>query len=574
MATTKETVYIEAEDEITAVIDKVTSASNKIVAVVLPKRATVFQSVVNMKLLKKAATEAKKQVVVISSEPAIESIAAIAGVHLAKSLQSKPVIPKRTKQVESEVISSAELDDNLPFVETEEPEEAKFVASESEPAIPEPVAPLPLSAENDTIELDNTDDEAVEVPEGTLAKEAKEKKKKRAFRVPDFSNFKLRMGLGIALVVLLITGWVFGFVILPKATITLNTDTSSSTVTFDFVVSAEAAELNVEKAVVPATKAEVSKQNSATVPATGEKNVGEKATGTLTLANCAKNSEGISIPAGSGFSAGNLTYVTNQAIELGPAVYFGNNCRSEDFPEAGAVKDVGVTATNSGESYNINARSYTSSIAGVTASGTAMSGGTTQVVKVVSAEDVAGAKQKLVGTSTAEAIAELSKTLESQELQAIAETLVEGEPNEKVSAAVDSEVSEVTVTQTVLFSMLGVSTNDLGTLLDSKVTASLEEGAGTNIRRNGLDTAVLRLASAASATNQTLNLQTVAVLGPEFDEAAIRNEVAGMKRGDIEKLLEARGGVRSVSVDYSPIWITTTPKSADKITIVINELEN
>jgi formiminotetrahydrofolate cyclodeaminase len=61
MATaTKETIYIEADDEITTVIEKIITAKNKIIAVVLPKRATVFQSVVNMKLLKKAADETKR----------------------------------------------------------------------------------------------------------------------------------------------------------------------------------------------------------------------------------------------------------------------------------------------------------------------------------------------------------------------------------------------------------------------------------------------------------------------------------------------------------------------------------
>ncbi len=101
----KGTVYIEADDEITTVIDKVLSAKEEIVAVVLPKRATVFQSVVNLKLLKKASEEAKKRVVLISSEPAIESISAVVGMHIAQSLSSKPYVPKRAKPLGSETIT-------------------------------------------------------------------------------------------------------------------------------------------------------------------------------------------------------------------------------------------------------------------------------------------------------------------------------------------------------------------------------------------------------------------------------------------------------------------------------------
>ncbi|MDO8265499.1 MAG: hypothetical protein Q7T41_00985, partial [Candidatus Saccharibacteria bacterium] len=59
-----------------------------------------------------------------------------------------------------------------------------------------------------------------------------------------------------------------------------------------------------------------------------------------------------------------------------------------------------------------------------------------------------------------------------------------------------------------------------------------------------------------------------------FDENAIKKEIVGKKRGDIEKIIEAKDGVGSVSVEYSPGWITTTPKSEKKITIKVIETEN
>ena len=62
-------------------------------ALVLPKRATVFQSVVNMKLLKRAADGEKKNAVLITSEAALLPLAGIAGLHVAKTLNSKPAIP-------------------------------------------------------------------------------------------------------------------------------------------------------------------------------------------------------------------------------------------------------------------------------------------------------------------------------------------------------------------------------------------------------------------------------------------------------------------------------------------------
>src|SRR5690606_14099634 len=67
-------------------------------ALVLPKRATVLQSIVNMKLLKKAAQGAKKNLVLITSESGLLPLAGAAGLHVAKSLQSKPEIPPTPHQ--------------------------------------------------------------------------------------------------------------------------------------------------------------------------------------------------------------------------------------------------------------------------------------------------------------------------------------------------------------------------------------------------------------------------------------------------------------------------------------------
>lgn len=563
--TKKETIYIEADDELTTVIEKVLSAKSSIVAVVLPKRATVFQSTVNMKLLKKAATEAKKSVVIISSEPAIESIAAVAGVHLASSLSTKPSIPKKQKPIASETISSKELETSATLseqdeTETETGDDADFETSSNKAK----------SADDETIELDNTSSDAQELPAGSLADGAKSQKKKRSFKIPDFSSFKLRMGLGILAAVLLIVGWVFGFIILPKATVILNTDTSSSTITFDFIANADVTEADIENGVLPAVRSEVLKEDSVKVPASGEKNIGEKATGSVTFSaqNCSSISAPKNIPAGTGVSSNGKTYITQEEASFGSPTISGG-CLNFSGDKVGIVAQDSGTGFNlaTGSDFTVTERPDASAVGSA-------KGGTDVTVKVISAEDVKKATDQLKGTATADAVEELKKKLSEQQVQALAETLEESQPVVKNSPAVGAEAEEVTVTQSVTYNMLGVKSSDLGALLDMRIQETLKDSPDKNVRNNGLDTAVLRLATKTSTTNQTLSLQTIAVLGPEFDEQAIKEEVAGKKRGDIEKTLETRDGVRSVSVEYSPFWITTTPKGANKITIIINEVEN
>ena len=89
----KDIVYIDVDDEITSVIDKLQSSKHKIVALVLPKRAAMLKSVVNMKLLKRSSDESDKNIVLITSEAGLLPIAGSVGVHTAKTLQSKPTIP-------------------------------------------------------------------------------------------------------------------------------------------------------------------------------------------------------------------------------------------------------------------------------------------------------------------------------------------------------------------------------------------------------------------------------------------------------------------------------------------------
>src|SRR5579884_4261276 len=93
MASDKDTIYVDIDDEITGIIDKVKNSSSKVVALVLPKRAAVFQSIVNMKLLKRAADQGNKRVVLITSEAGLLPLAGAAGLHVAKTLTSKQEIP-------------------------------------------------------------------------------------------------------------------------------------------------------------------------------------------------------------------------------------------------------------------------------------------------------------------------------------------------------------------------------------------------------------------------------------------------------------------------------------------------
>lgn len=545
----KDTVYIEIDEDITSVINKVQSSDDKVVALVLPKRATVFQSTINMKLLKKAAATAHKSLVLITSDTSILPLAGAAKLHVAKTLQSKPSIPPAPNEhVESSTISSEEL----------------AAATETGGDVPAESAAGAAALTEEVIELDNTE-KAPKIDKATGEVVAP---KNRRLKVPNFNRFRIKVALACLMVVLLIVGWIFGFLILPKARITIKTDATTTPVSLQFTATTAIKEPDTEKGLLPATLAESKKTDTEKVPATGKQDQGTKATGIVSLKNCSASDNNLTIPAGTTVSTAGYNFLTDTDVELPASIFSGGNkCLTTS-------KDVGVTAQNGGGNYNLSSgRSY--AVAGfgeVNAIGGAMGGGTSKIVTIVSQDDINGAQAKLTGRQKSSAVGELDAQLNNDGGMALDQTLDEAAPVFTQNIAVGQPASDVTVTAVTDYKMLGIKNNDLKSIVEASINKAITKD-GEKILNNGLETKVLLLAAKKSALEQTLSLSTTATIGPAIDKAAVARESAGKKRGDIITALGSRSGIKDVTVTYSPFWVLQTPKKASKITVVIDQAD-
>lgn len=577
----KDTIYIDVDDEITGIIDKVANAKHKIVALVLPKRAAVLQSIVNMKLLKRSGDSHKKQLVLITSEAGLLPLAGAVKLHVAKTLQSKPAIPAGPKIPSDDLAvddDDASAIDNMDDLEDDEVVEDPKVDKAKTVGELAGVAAVgaKLADDDETIELDNdVDAPAADAKAGTkTAAKSKAAKGDKKLKVPNFNKFRKRTIIIGAAIFALIILWILGITVLPKTKVIIKTDNVSVNTDLVFTASTSAEELDQEKSIVPATSKEVKKTDSEKVPATGKKNVGEKATGTVTvkLSNCAQSSA--SIPAGTGVSNGGLTFITQSDVSL-KSFYPVFNCKNDDFPQY-TSQTVKVTAQNPGDQYNISGgRTFTvagfGEVSGVDSS--AMSGGTNKEINVVSDQDVETAKAKLTDKSKAAATSELEKQLEDEDLFPIPETLSASTAAITASPKVGDEATEVTVTSTTTYTMLGVKRDDLKKL----VVKSVEDDIDTSKQKvadDGLDKAIFKLGEKASPTDQKINVQTVVSTGAQIDEAALKTEIAGKKKGDVQKIVGAYPGVKEVEVKYSPFWVYKTPKNPSKITLVFEQAED
>ncbi len=549
----KHTVYIDIDDEITAIIEKVKSSPEKIVALVLPKRATVLQSIVNMKLLKKSALSAKKSLVLITSEAGLLPLAGAVGLHVAKSLQSRPEIPLPPERDDSDTSEISETDEGT----DNGLDKTKTVGALSAAAL------IANDDDTETIELDEID---VEDGPGTESSK-KPQKTVKGFKVPNFDRFRLSFFLAILAVILLVVGWVFAAVILPKAIVVIQTNTSSVVSNINFTANTALKDLSVDQALVPAVLKEIKKTDTEKATATGKKDNGTKATGTMTLTNCIRDVNTHTIPAGTGFSSGSLTFLTSKDITLAVSTYQGNTCKSANV---GDSQDVDVIAVNGGASYNLDARSYTSSISGINAYGSAMTGGTTSIVTVITQADIDGATSKMKGRQDTVAATELVQSLQTDNLKGLDETKTISAPAVTTSPAVGTEASEVTVTAVTTYSELGVKADYLNQLIKKDISTKIET-TKEGILDNGLGAAVLRVVTRKSPTEVQMSLRTIVVSGPTLDASVIKEQIRGKKRGEAMNIIKAKPGIKDVDINYSPFWVLSTPKSVKKITVTIKK---
>jgi hypothetical protein len=545
-ANAKDVIYIDVDDEITAVIEKVRASDNKIVALVLPKRAAVLQSIVNMRLLKRAAGTAKKNLVLITSEQGLMPLAGAAGLHVAKSLNSKPEIPEAPEKAD-------EVPESVEEAEDSEVDKSKTVG--------ELAGASAAAGLDDDIKMDSEESPA----DAVKSKAAKLKKK---FKIPDFNKFRILLILGVA-GVLIFAGLAYAAVaVLPKATVTIKTDSEAIDVSAVLTLNTNPeTPLDAAKGVVPAQKQETKKTVTATVPATGQQNNGEKASGSvaMTATKCGGNPFVVpaSVPSGSGISSGGQTYITQKT-----ATFVGVGPISGGCYEYSAG-NIGIVAQSPGASYNVSSANFTvSGRSDVSATGSA-SGGTDNIAKVVSSGDIDKAKQQIAAQDVEPIKKELRDALIGRSLYPIDATFTAAEPQVKTSVNAGQAAEDVTVTQETTYSMLGVQQADLEKVIDEQIKDDIDTDKQT-VLDYGLNKATFGLQE-VKPDGAVVDMQLTVIVGTELDANEIKKQVAGKKANEAEEIIKKNPGVTDVEVKYSPFWVGSIPKKTDKITVIIEE---
>lgn len=568
----KDVVYIEPEDDITDIIARVKGAKQKLVALVPPKKIGVLRSAVNTKLIAKAARLSDKVVVIVTTDSSLIKLAAAAQIPVAKNLQSRPKLPseiiKEEKENPEQFIDEKDYDDEI------DPEEALKTSKNATPVMSQHSRAQSANAKKADQEITSDDIERDE------EKSEKSAKKGKKGTIPTLEKYRKWIIIGACAFVVLVGFLVWAFVFAPAASIAVAIRTTANNFSENVTFTTKSGSENPTSGNFLLEQKKVEKTSSVEFTATGQKDIGEKATGTLNVSAYLKsNSEGtpLRLIDGITFTYGDLSYT----VTSGASISYPENDKSCENYDAGTVSKSGclqtatvtVQANQSGTDSNIGPHDSGWSTNADTSmansysiyNSAAFTGGTTNMVTVVSEQDFNTAKEKLESQGREDGKAELVKQF-GDDMITIESSLEISTADPKSTPAVGEEVkSGVTpkVEATTTYTMFAVDKTKVEEFIKTKTASSV----AADQKIYAIDKPFFENFTKQSDTSYTAKLKSATQTGPKVTEEDILEKSRGKKIGEVTSLLKSINGVSSVKITPSFPWVSVVPDDPNKITI-------
>ncbi len=540
-------LYLDADTEITEAIEKLRKASESEVRVVVPARSGLFQSAVNMKLINKAAKDHKKHLVLVTNDKIAKNLAGGAGIAVASSVKSMAHVPEAEAAAEK---MADEIQMSAPEAQKEasQPDSSSSGSKSSSSDSGFQKRHIPLDKDEEPIKSNKSRVQSEE-PTGI----PKDKK------VPNYKKLNKRIWLivaGIGVIILLILAYIF----VPSAKVTVLADAKKTNLNFNFILDSTATSSDPSSQTLAAQKLTLDKDATYEITATGKKDIGNKATGTISVKNCDDTSTH-ALSAGSGVSGGGKTFVTAQQVTI-PAGSAGGGVVTCSSPV-----DVQITATALGDSYNVGPTTFTlNGFSNLYKASGQTSGGTSKTVTVLSADDITAAKKQAVD-QTSSAKDDLNKKAGS-DLRVFPETIQTDLTTFNTSVPVDNEADKVTVTTKVTYSVFAAKQSDLNALFDDQLKNEVK--GDKQIYVNGSEDANYNVVKQLNAQKVQMNAKAVAFYGDPIDKQALAKKVAGKGKKDVNDIAKDQATqITGAQVETWPSLMPFMPLLSNKITVDI-----
>lgn len=540
----RDLIYVDTDDDITSIVGKIKASKDGVVALVPPKRIGVLQSVVNLKLLQRAAKLAKKHLVIVTTDSSLVNLASGLAIPIAKNINAQAKIPE-----------TADADDISDVIDGDD----VFVAKSND-NLGGAVEDKEISAAVAAIETDDrirNDRDADGIPDDEQV--GPKRPVKKSVKVPSINGLRKKILIGGGAAVLVIGFLIWALVFAPFASIVIKAKTSIVEVekTLSLIPSGDKDAAN--GLLQPVVKQQKS-TDKVEFEATGTKEVGERATGTVAFCYDAQPYDSqtsdpniVSLKAGARLFADGVLFSTD-----GPVDIKGGQDRSGKCVTYYSVK---ATAVNIGEESNVeNNTQFTVSGQSdlIAVAKGAFTGGSKRTVKVVQQSDVDKAVDELDETGEPDKIKKELRDQMAETTVVVDSSFTTSRGDVQLSPGIGEEVKEgekATASVKTTYTMIGINKKDLGEIVDAQVAEQVDEDK-QKVYDNGLDE--VKFSDFQITENgYTVTITTEAHVGPVIDENEVKKQAKDKKSEEIKALINQIDGVADVNVTMSPFWVTS-----------------
>lgn len=524
-------IYLETADDLNSVLAKISRIKAASFILAIPAGAALMRSPLNLKILKRYLDETNRNVQISVADKIGSTFAASAGFELA-------------------TISAPVADDVVAI---------------------EPVLPEVSMEEN--IEMTNAEFEEEPLPDLNPSP-SRSARRLSASGVGSFirptgaTRLQLRLSrqhqitLWLALAGLLMLMSV-GYFVIPRATVTLEVQSEEFKKQLSLVLADKQDLQAAGPNILTGRFLEIARENVSTFFATGEKNDGDKAEGKITIFNHTGSIEGLLV--NTRFKTANgLVFRLKSEILIPPA-----RNKTPGRATVDAVADEG------GTKYNVAPR-LKLSIPGLNATAQALvygetavafSGGTDQITKVVSQEDIEKAKEAAAKNVFVEAEAELQKQLKRNEELVptfIQNDVIDSMPN--VNAGATNPQFEIRVQSRSW--TIAILKDELQKAIANAVTFEVPEGK--QITQRSVETAKVDVVEGNFLTHRVnLSVALDGRVGPSLDLKDLTSHLVNQPLASGKSYIQSLTNIASSEIVIWPQFISRIPLLSSNIKLNI-----
>lgn len=607
-----QTFYIDIDEEITSIVDRLKNAKTEEVVIVVPKRALIIQSLVNLKLLKKEAENLKLCIMVVTQDKLGKLLVEKAGIlaqdrlddtlddnviyereedmAIMKAPAEKIVFEERSAKTKSRDIGSDsyfEKKEDLPkrtaggkiklTVEEKKMEALtnKELVSRIDNRRKGDIMGGMFSGKKKGVSLDLMRAKKRSIPEESEEKirrefdESSEEARVKNFfynknqtedayrpkelKVP--SKFWKRF-IFLIIIIAIIGGVLSAYIFLPKATITIVTKGEIKSMDAEVNGNISLSQINFETDSIPAKVISIDKEISRSFDVSGTKSVSnQKASGTITVYNEYSASPQPLVATTRFESSDGKIFRLKKSISVPGMV------KVDDEMKPGAI-EAEVVADETGEAYNINPSTFT--IPGFKDSGNEkyakfyaksfkpMTGGGSgsEDVKIVQSSDIESAKNKLLTELISQAKQEI-KDASGEEYEIPEEAINTGNVEYKVSNSAGEVAQNFTVSLKTKASAIAVKKQDLKDILGKII---IKKSGANNMSKSSLTYEFGKTDADFNNSTLLMRLHAAAKFNSDLNTEEIKQGLLGKNEEGAKNFLSTYPEINTFSISYWPAF--------------------